>query len=572
MVNYLAGHHSKPFRRPSGWLPTPETLQKQQNTVFPNPPLISIIVPLYNTPLPFLKEMLDSVCVQSYANWQLCMVDGSDGEHAYIESHIKQIVKEYSSKIKYQHLKKNKGISENTNACIALADGEYLALLDHDDVLSPDALFEVVKAITERRADFIYTDEATFDKTPDHIVTAHFKPDYAPDNLRANNYICHLTVFSKDLLKKTGLFRKEYDGSQDHDMFLRLTGVAENIIHIPKILYYWRMHPDSVATDIGTKAYAIEAGKRAVADQIRRSGLEAQVESSAAFPTIYRLCYKLWEKPLVSILISNRDSPWRLKNCIDSIERSDYRNYEIILADNESQNAELMNYYRKISQKPNVHVFHWNHPFNDSSINNFMEEKANGKYLILLDNGTKILSPAWIEEMLMYAQRSDVGAVGTKLYYPNGKVQHGGIILGIGADHIAEYAFDGQPKNSSGYMGRLFYAQDVSAVSGACMMVRKSLFNELGGLDEDVSAFYDVDFCLRLRKANYLVVFTPYAELYHDGFSRMRGTQNAPEKQAHFQREVQLFKQRWQKELAAGDPYYNPNFSLETGDYRIREV
>lgn len=570
VASYITGHRPKMFLRPKEWIPTPETLQKQRDTVFQNPPLISIVTPLYNTPPDYLKEMLDSVCSQSYSCWQLCLADGSDGKHSYVGEIAAQVARRYPEKIKYRPLEKNGGISENTNACIKLTNGDYIALLDHDDLLSPDALFEVVKAITEHRADFVYTDEATFYKTPDHIATAHFKPDYALDNLRANNYICHFTVFSKELFKKAGMFRKEYDGSQDHDMILRLTDAAETIVHIPKILYYWRMHKNSVAADIGSKTYAIEAGKKAVLGHIRRHGMNAQVESSIAFPTIYRIRYDLTEKPLVSILIPNKDHLKALRDCMDSVEKSSYSNYEIIIADNGSKDAELCGYYQEIGKKSNVRVLHWNFPFNYSAVNNFMAKKANGKYLLLLNNDTQVISPDWIEEMLMYAQRPDVGAVGAKLYYPNGKVQHAGIILGLGKDRVAGNAFDRSLHADVGYMGRLYYAQDVSAVTGTCMMVKKSLYDGLDGLDESFAvAFNDVDFCLRLRKKGYLVVFTPYAEVYHD-CSRTRGKEDTPEKQACFQNEVQLFKQRWQKELAAGDPYYNTNLNLDAGDFSFR--
>jgi glycosyltransferase involved in cell wall biosynthesis len=473
VCRFLTGHHGQIIRRPKEWIPTSKVLQEQRNSVFPSSPLFSVIVPLYNTSERFLTEMMDSVREQTYENWELCLADGSDAEHI----NVQQICCRYAekdSRIKYRKLEKNLGISENTNQCLEMSSGDYICLLDHDDVLHPCALFEAVKAICEKNADFIYTDEATFHNNLDKIISTHFKPDFAPDNLRANNYICHLTIFKKSLLQEAGMFRKEYDGSQDHDMVLRLTHIARKIVHIPKVLYYWRSHEDSVASDIYSKTYAIEAGKKAVTDHILQCGQKAIVESSEAFPAIYRIRYELEEKPLISIIISDNSVRKSLKKCVSSLKVSSYSNYEILMFNS----AEASKSLEKIKQPPQLRICTVKKPSNPCAAVNVLAQQARGKYLLLLDGNLQVRSPEWLEEMLMYAQRSDVGAVGAKLYYKNGKVQHAGMILGTGKNGIVSCAFDGFGKTDIGYMGRLSYAQNVSAVTGSCMLVRKSLFWE----------------------------------------------------------------------------------------------
>lgn len=549
---------------------TGEERKQQEETRFSTKLKFSILVPLYNTPETYLCEMIESVLQQTYSDWELCLADGSDPDQMKVEKICRKYQRK-DSRIRYQRLKENRGISENTNACIDMSVGDYLVLFDHDDLLHPSALFEVRRIIEQQGADFIYTDEATFEKTIDHIITAHFKPDYALDTLRGNNYICHLSTFRKTLLKQAGKFRKEFDGSQDHDMILRLTEAAEKIVHIPKILYYWRSHPASVAADINSKTYAIDAGKKAVRESIHRSGLEAEVESSRAFPTIYRIRYHLKKEPLVSILIPNKDHLPDLQRCITSIlERTTYSNYEIILMDNGSTDPEVLAYYKYLEQEKQIRQFVWDKPFNYSAINNEAAKAAKGEYLLLLNNDTKVITPDWIQEMLMYAQREDVGAVGAMLYYKDNTVQHAGVVIGLGADRAAGHIHYRQPKENFGYMGRMCYAQDLSAVTAACMMVRKKLYQELHGLDERFGvAFNDIDFCLRIRRKGLLVVFTPYAELYHYE-SKTRGAEEGKEKKRRFQNEVKLFHQRWDALIKKGDPYYNPNFSLDRDDFSLR--
>ena len=478
------------------------------------------------------------------------------------------------SRIKYKKIEKNLGISGNTNVCFGMATGEYIGLFDHDDLLHPSVLYEYMKAICEQDADYIYCDEVTFEgNSIDNMLTIHFKPDFSIDNLRANNYICHFSVFSEKLLEETGLFRSEFDGSQDHDMILRLTSRAKKIVHVPKILYYWRSHPQSVAADINAKTYAIDAAKRAVLAHLKSCGLEGTVESTRAFPTIFRIKYKLKAKPMISIIIPNKDHRDDLKRCVDSIlNKSTYENYEILIVENNSTETETFAYYKMLENQPKVRVITYEAEggFNYSKINNFAAKQAKGEYLLLLNNDTKVITREWMEELLMYAQRDDVGAVGAKLYYADNTIQHAGIVIGLGAHHAAGHTHHLLPKENLGYMGRLCYAQDVTAVTGACLLVRKSLYEQVGGLDESFTvALNDVDFCLRLRALGLLNIFTPFAELYHYE-SKSRGLDKDGASAERYNKEVAHFRERWKKELDAGDPYFNPNFSLEHATYELK--
>ena len=544
--------------------------EEEKNTKFSKDITFSILVPLYNTPKRFLTEMIESVQYQTYGKWELCLADGSDDEHKEVGEICRKYAEE-DKRIKYKKLEKNGGISENTNACIDMATGNYIALFDHDDFLHPSVLFENMKVICEKNADYVYTDECTFEGTNIfNIITRHCKPDYAIDNLRANNYICHFSVFKKTLLDKAGRFRSEYDGSQDHDLILRLTEKAENICHIPKILYYWRSHPNSVASDINAKTYAIDAAKRAVEAHMERAGLKAEVESSKAFPTIFKFKYELKETPKVSILIPNKDHLGDLKKCINSIlEKSTYKDYEIIVIENNSIKTETFDYYKEIEKDDRIRVVHYEGEFNYSKINNFGESFASGKYILLLNNDTEVISEDWIEELLMYAQRDDVAVVGGKLFYEDDTIQHAGIVIGLGSDRAAGHVHYGCDKENVGYMGRLFFAQNMSAVTGACMMVKKSIYDDLGGLDEEFSvAFNDVDFCLKARQKGYLNIFTPYCEMYHYE-SKSRGFETTKSKKNRFKKEVKMFRTKWKDVIDAGDPYFNPNFSLDRPDFYI---
>lgn len=544
------------------------SLEAQRLAQFPRKVKFSILVPLYNTPEIFLREMIQSVLDQTYANWELCLADGSDEEHSFVGEICKELATK-DPRICYQKLEKNLGISGNTNACIDMATGDYIALFDHDDLLHPAALYEMMKAICEQNADMIYTDENTFRITPKDAFYPYFKPDYAPDTLRSYNYICHFTAFSRELLEKAGGgFRSQFDGSQDYDMMLRLTEQAEKIVHIPIILYYWRSHANSVASDISAKSYALDAAKGALQAHLDRVGLKGKVLDSK-IPSTYRIQYEIEGNPLVSILIPNKDHIDDLKKCLDSVkEKSTYTNWEIIVIENNSTEARTFDYYQQIQEDPRIQVVTWNSEFNFSAINNYGAQYTKGDYILLLNNDIEVITPDWMEQMLMFAQRRDVGAVGAMLYYPDNTIQHAGVILGIGgvAGHSHKYAH----KGDDGYMSRLTIAQNYSCVTAACLLMPRKVWDEIDGLDEFLKvAFNDVDLCMRIRKAGYLVVWTPYAEMYHHE-SKSRGSEDTPEKQRRFEGEVRYFENRWDKELEAGDPNYNPNLTLEREDFSLK--
>ncbi len=522
---------------------------------------VSIVCPLYNTPPNFLSEMIKSVKAQTYAGWELCLADGSDADHGYVGETVMKYA-ETDPRIRYRKLPKNGGISDNTNAAIALSSGEYIGLLDHDDLLHPSALFDVMTAICDKGADFIYTDESTFNKVPKDAYLPHYKPDFAIDNLRANNYICHFSVFSRELMDKAGRFRSDYDGSQDYDIILRLTEQAKNIVHIPRILYFWRAHENSTAQAIGAKPYVIDAAHRALEAHLRRCGIEGKV-TDAAVPSTYRIIYPIKGTPKISVLIPNMDHTDLLNMCLQSIYRkTTYPNYEIVIVENNSHEERTFSYYNRIQREhDNLRVVYWTGEFNYSAINNFGAKYCTGEYLLLLNNDIEIITPDWMEQMLMYAARGDVGAVGTMLYYPDDTIQHAGVIIGLGG--VAGHAHKNLPRGSFGYMGRAAYAQNFCAVTAACMLMPRHVFDEIGGLDEGYRvAFNDVDMCLRIFEKGYLNVFTPYAEAYHHE-SKSRGLEDTPAKVRRFQSEISRFQSRWGELLEKGDPYYNVNLTLE---------
>ena len=546
--------------------------ERQKNTVFDRMVKVSVLTPLWNTPENFLREMIESVQAQTYQNWELCLADGSDDAHAYVG----EICREYAAKdsrIVYKKLEKNGGIAENTNRCLEMATGEFVAPFDHDDLLHPCVLYEYVKVINEKDADYIYCDEATF-KNGDvnQMITMHFKPDYAIDNLRANNYICHFSMFDKKLLEGTELYRTKFDGSQDHDMILRLTDKARNVVHVPKLLYYWRQHAGSVSSGVEAKPYVVESARGAVADHLRRHGFaNFKITSTRAFETIFKITYEIIGDPKISIIIPNKDHVEDLRRCVTSIiEKSTYDNYEIVIVENNSETKEIFSYYEELKNNPSIKIVTFKGAFNYSAVNNFGVGAATGDYVLLLNNDTQVITVNWLEELLMYAQREDVGAVGGKLYYADKTIQHAGVVIGLGAHRTAGHTHYRQKRENLGYMGRLCYAQDVSAVTGACLMVKKKLYEEAGGLDEGFAvSLNDVDFCLKLRQLGYLNVFTPFAELYHYE-SVSRGLDTDGEKAARYNEESARFREKWKVQLEAGDPYYNPNFTLDKSDFSLR--
>ena len=534
-------------------------------------PKISIVVPLYNTPLNFLEELLDSVVNQTYRNWELCCVDA--GQDTAVGQHVQARAKA-DPRIRYQKLTENEGIAGNTNHGFELATGDYIALLDHDDILHPCALWYTAQAIVEQGADFVYTDEATFEGKVENVVLYHFKPDFMLDNLRSNNYICHLTTFSKVLMEQAGGGeRAEYNGSQDYDLFLRLTEKARKIAHIPHALYYWRSSPNSTASDISAKTYCIDAGIAALKAHYARCGVAVDdVTLIPGTPGYYKTDYTMAHPGRVSILIPTCDHIRDLETCVESIyARTTYPDFEILLIENNSKEEQTFRSYERMQKEhpDTLKVLTWQGKgFNYSALNNFGARYATGEYLLLLNNDTEVITPGWLEEMVMYAQQKRVGCVGAKLLYPDDTIQHAGVGFGIGgvAGHLHKYF----PATSDGYMGRLNYVQAVYGDTAACLLIRKEIYDEVHGLDESYAvAFNDVDFCVRVREAGYTNVFTPFAQLYHYE-SKSRGMEDNPEKQKRFQGEVLRFQARWGDLLAKGDPCTNPNFDIQREDFSLK--
>lgn len=539
---------------------TDEQLEKQRKIKFNYSPKFSIIVPTYKTPEKFLKEMIESVIAQTYTKWELCVADGSENND--VKTRVLEQYASSDSRIKINVLNKNKGISENTNEALALATGDYIVLLDHDDLLAPNALYEVAKAINEDESiDVLYTDEDKISIDLKHHFQPSFKPDFSIDLLRSNNYICHMFVVKKNIVDRIKGFRKEYDGSQDYDFIFRCTFWARKIKHIPKILYHWRMHHNSVAGNPESKMYAYEAGKRAIEYDLEQNGINANVEY-IEYLGFYNVKYDIIGEPKVSIIIPNKDEKETLKTCIDSIlEKTTYENYEIIVVENNSVSNEIFDYYKEIEKNDKINVITWEKEFNYSAINNYGIRQSNGEYIILLNNDTEIITDDWLQEMLGVCQRKDVGIVGAKLYYPDDTVQHAGVVIGLGG--IAGHIFNGLGRKEPGYYTKALIKQDVSAVTAACLMVKRSIFNEVNGLEEDLKvAFNDVDFCLKVREKGYLVVFDPSVELYHYE-SKSRGIEDTPEKIARFASEIEYMRNKWSKILEKGDPFYNKNLSLD---------
>jgi len=545
---------------------TEDELERQRNHKFEYEPKISVIIPTYNTKINFLNKVVDSVRNQSYENWELCIADGASTS----EETLKRL-KEYEeldSRIKVEYLKENYMISGNTNEALKLVTGEYVALLDHDDILTEDVLYEYVKVLNEDRdVEFIYCDEDKIDEFELEYFDPHFKPDWAPDTFRNCNYICHFSMFSKDLLDRVGYFNSDFDGSQDYDIILRLTEQAKKVYHVPKVLYHWRVHRGSTAGGMGQKSYTIEAGRRALEAHLKRIGEEGKVEHGR-FNGCYRVSYDIKENKKVSIIIPNKDEKKTLKTCIDSIlTKTTYQNYEIVVVENNSTTTEIFDYYKEIEKNSRVKVVRWNGEFNYSAINNFGVKNSDGDYILLLNNDTEVISENWIEEMVMHAQKKEIGAVGAKLYYIDDTIQHFGVVLGVGG--VAEHLGKGLGRYDGGHMGRLFMKINVMAVTGACLMMRRNVFDELGGLNEKLKVAYnDVDLCMKARKAGYLNLVTPYAELYHYE-SKSRGLDTDSEKMHRLQKEMNLFNSIWGENII--DPYYNVNFSKQRGDFKLAE-
>ena len=550
--------------------PTAEELEEQRKKVFDAPVKFSIVIPAFKTPERFLREMLDSIAEQTYANWEVCVADGSPAGQS-CERVLEQYAKK-DSRFKYVILGENKGISGNTNAAMDMATGDYIVLADHDDKLTPNALYECAKLLQEHPGcDCFYSDEDKLDMDGGALFDPHFKPDFNIDLLCSVNYICHLFVVSHDLAAQLGGFRQEYDGAQDYDFIFRCTEKAKEIRHIPKVLYHWRCHKDSTASNPESKLYAFDAGARAIMDHYKRVGIEAERVEKGVDYGIYHSVYKIQGEPLVSIIIPNKDHTDDLELCLFSMSRkSTYRNYEVLIVENNSEKEETFEYYKKLPERyPKVRVLTWEKEFNYSAINNFAAEEAQGEYLLFLNNDVEILTPDWIEEMLQNCQQENVAAVGAKLYYPDDTIQHAGVVLGLGG--IAGHIMCRASREDPGYFGRMISVQEISAVTAACMMVKKSEFDSVKGFDETFQvAFNDIDLCMKFRASGKKIVFTPYAELYHYE-SKSRGLEDTPEKQFRFDKEVKRFQEKWAQQLEMGDPYYSPNLSVTEGDCSLRE-
>ena len=544
-----------------------EELERQRKHPLPRQPLISIAVPIYKTPERFLREMIESVQAQTYSRWELCLADGSPEDES-----MNRVLREYvkkDSRIRVRRMKENLGIVENTNAALAMAKGEFVGFLDHDDLLAPDALYELAKCLQkENPPEFLYTDEDKITGDGGEHFQPNLKPDFNPDLLRSNNYICHFVLASAGLIGKVGGLRKEYEGAQDYDFILRCTEQAEGIAHVPRILYHWRTHAASTADNPLSKQYAYEAGKRAIEDHLKRCGLKGEVSLKKDFG-FYRVKYPVLGSPLVSIIIPNKDEKDTLKACLDSIfDRSSYRNFEIIIVENNSKSEEIFQYYEEIDGRNGIRVVYWDNGFNYSAINNFGIRHARGEYLLLLNNDMEVISRDWIQELLSHCQRPGTGIVGARLYYPDDTIQHAGIIVGIGG--VGGSLFVGMKRSHTGYLHKESLQQNLSAVTAACMMARRQVWEETGGLEEKLAvAFNDVDFCLKAREKGYLVVYDPYAELYHYE-SKTRGAEDTKEKTRRFQSEIEYMRSRWTSVIKDGDPYYNKNFSLKKWNYSLK--
>ena len=566
------------FGKKARYLPTKKVLEAQRAELAGQTadscglPTISILTPLYNTPEPYLREFLDSFVDQTAPNGQLCLADASDAEH----DAVKRIVEEYQTKnqrIVYKKIE-NKGIAANTNAAASLATGDYLALADHDDILAPHAMYTMGKAILQLRErgepdGFLYSDEALFSKSIQRPIVAHFKPDYAPDYLLCCNYICHLAVFQKALWDAVGGERPECDGSQDHDLFLRLIEQVGGAAHVPQVLYYWRVHAGSTSGGTEAKPYVAAAAKKALADHLARTGRTGTVEDGL-FPSTYRVKWDIEGDPKVSILIPNKDHTDDLEKCLQSIwKKTTWDNYEIIVIENNSTDPATFAYYEKAKQRYDglKVVTYPEKGFNFSGINNFGRKAAAGDYLLLLNNDVEVRNGDWLTELLRQcAHKGGAAICGAMLYYPDETLQHAGVITGLGgyAGHSHKY----KQKGGSGYLFRIATVQDFSAVTGACLLVKASVYDEVGGLDERFAvAFNDVDFCLRVRDAGCRIAWTPYAELTHYESKSRGGDEKDPAKAARFAAEQQRLYTIHGKENILDDPYYNPNLTRDREDF-----
>ena len=555
------------------WLARNEVLDieamTQEIATFHYQPKISIAMPVYNVEEKWLRLCIDSILNQVYTNWELCMADD-----ASTDPNVKKILTEYQQldeRIRVVFREQNGHISEATNSALAIATGEFVALLDNDDELAINAFYEVVKVLNENpELDLIYSDEDKIDMDGNRSDPA-FKPDWSPDLLLGTNYISHLGVYRRSILEEIGGFRKGYEGSQDYDLVLRFTEktTKERITHIPKVLYYWRMLPTSTAVDQGSKGYAFEAGLRAVQDALVRRGINGHATHGAA-NGLYDIYYDIESEKLVSIIIPTKNGYKDVQRCVSSIiEKTTYQNYEIIMADNGSTDPKMHELYAEFEQQLPGRFFveSIDIPFNFSTINNRAAKKAHGEYLLFLNNDTEVITENWLTLMVSFAQQERIGCVGAKLLYPNNTVQHAGVILGLGG--VAGHGHYGYPHGDLGYFGRLAINVNYSAVTAACLLMKKADFDAVGGFEEAFTvAFNDVDLCLKVQALGRDNVWLHEAELYHFE-SQTRGYDDKGKKKKRFEQEKVMMEEKWGP-LIENDPFYNPNLTRDIPNFSLR--
>ena len=550
--------------------PTTAELDKMAQAIqtFDHQPLISIITPVYNTEKSFLEDAIQSVLSQVYPHWQLCIADD-----ASTEIHVKEILERYSSedsRINVVYRSENGHISAASNSALEIATGDFIALLDHDDILTPDALYHVVELINQHpTADMIYSDEDKLDEN-EYLVSPFFKPEWCPDSFLSRMYTCHLGVYRHEIIREIGGFRAGYEGSQDYDLVLRFTEKTDRVFHIPKILYHWRIHPQSASGQSDQKPYAAIAAEKAIADALNRRGEPGKVVQAANLIGHFIVRYDLTSHPKVSIIIPTRDLGAVLDNCLTSIfEKSQYQNYEIVLIDNGSVEENTFAIIKKWQKKEpeRFRCCELDIPFNYSKINNYAVQQATGDYLLFLNNDTEVIVPDWIEAMLEQAQRPSVGAVGALLLYPDDTIQHAGVVIGLGG--VAGHSHYFLPANTPGYFGRAMTVNNYLAVTAACLMCRREVFEKVNGFEEALSvAFNDVDLCLKIFDAGYNNVYLPHVVLYHHE-SKSRGVEDTPEKQSRFLQEISFMQEKWIKYIEH-DPCYNQNLTLGIPGYQIK--
>ena len=552
--------------------PNEARLKEQRDYKFASKYKFSILIPVYRPDVKFFTLMLDSIVAQTYDNWQICLADGS-GDGYTVENVVKPYVEKYGEdKVKYIKLENNLGIAENTNAAMRMADGDFIVFGDHDDELHPTALFECMRELERYpQADFIYSDEDKIIEATGHHTEAHFKSDLNMELLRTNNYICHLSVVKKSLADKVGVLYTQFNGSQDHDYVLRCVEKAECVRHIPRILYHWRINDNSTAKSASTKTYANTAGVNAVSAHLKRMGIDGEVKNGVA-PGFYDIRYKLTEKPLVSVIIPNKDHLDDLTRCLESMENvNNYHNVEYIVVENNSVLEDTFEGYKELEKKygDKFKLVKWDGIFNYSAINNFGARYAKGEYILLLNNDTSVIEPDSLRCMLAQCQRAEVGIVGAKLLYDDDTVQHAGVIIGY--QGVAGHAFTGMGDDVYGYFARAVLSQELSAVTAACLLTKRSVFDEVGGLDESFEvAFNDIDYCMKVRAAGYKIIYDPHAKLHHYEY-KSRGAEDTGKKQERFGGEIMHFIDKWRAALIAGDMYYNPNLELVGELYTIKK-